>query len=201
MHVADADLELGGEAVGVLNGGPASTPTPQLGAPPSVSAQSSPDSGVKLAGKDAPLLHEGASEHAVHWPQSTGQVSQFSSPLHTPSPQTWGPSYVASASSQKHALHPVDVHVCVPVAPAGQVSHARELPAVQALASVSASLSPASMTGAADVLVDPPHAAASAKPARATVAKAIAASLMLLPGAPERILAATAHVHQAPASV
>src|SRR5271167_792137 len=67
-------------------GGPASTPTPQLGDPPSVSAQSRSDRGVKLAGNDAPLLHEGASPHEAHGPQSTGQVSQFSSLPHRPSP-------------------------------------------------------------------------------------------------------------------
>jgi hypothetical protein len=85
-----------------------------------VSVQSNVSRGVKLAGSDAPLVHVGASEQEAHWPQSTGQVSQFSVPLQMPSPHTWGPLYPESGSVQSQAPHPLAVHDWVPVWPLWQ---------------------------------------------------------------------------------
>ena len=70
-------------------------------------------------------LHDGATVHDVHWPQSSAQVRQVSSLL-----QTWSPQLVAPGALQAQAANCPLVHDCVAAVPSLHVQ-ARVAPAEQ----------------------------------------------------------------------
>jgi hypothetical protein len=77
------------------------------------------------AGTPTASLHEGAAVHALHWPQSSAQVKQVSSLLHT-----WSPQLVTPGAVHAQAANWPSVHACDAVVPSLHVQ-AREAPAVQ----------------------------------------------------------------------